>query len=92
MAVTEYLRARLRGTCRQFHKKERTLKALKRKALDKNPDEFYFKMVRTRLKVGLLGVICALTRWQHPVCVYTCIIYVIQCFVWVVLGESGVLH
>ncbi|KAK2192494.1 hypothetical protein NP493_29g05003 [Ridgeia piscesae] len=35
---------------KQFHKKERTLKVLKRKALDKNPDEFYFKMVRTRLK------------------------------------------
>lgn len=37
----------------QFHKKERTLKALKRKALDKNPDEFYFKMVRTKLKNGV---------------------------------------
>ena len=41
---------------RQFHKKERTLKVLKRKALDKNPDEFYFKMVRTCLKVSLVDV------------------------------------
>lgn len=28
------------------------MKTLKRKALDKNPDEFYFKMVRTRLEVS----------------------------------------
>ena len=40
--------------CRDHQKKQSTLTALKRKALDKNPDEFYFKMVRTGLKVTLL--------------------------------------
>lgn len=36
-----------------YQRKQNTLKALKRKALDKNPDEFYFKMVRTRLEDGV---------------------------------------
>ncbi|CAH1799025.1 unnamed protein product [Owenia fusiformis] len=36
-----------------YQKKQRTIKALKRKALDKNPDEFYFKMIRTQLKDGV---------------------------------------
>ena len=34
-----------------FQRKKKTLKALKRKALDRNPDEFYFNMVNTRLEV-----------------------------------------
>ena len=51
-----FMSACLPHCCRQFHKKERTLKALKRKALDKNPDEFYFKMVRTGLKASLVHV------------------------------------
>ncbi|XP_063055279.1 probable U3 small nucleolar RNA-associated protein 11 [Engraulis encrasicolus] len=36
-----------------YHKKQNTLNALRKKALDKNPDEFYFKMVNTQLKDGL---------------------------------------
>ncbi|ELU03594.1 hypothetical protein CAPTEDRAFT_186148 [Capitella teleta] len=35
------------------HKKDATIKSLKRKALNKNPDEFYFKMVRSRLEDGV---------------------------------------
>jgi U3 small nucleolar RNA-associated protein 11 len=35
-----------------FHKKQEIKKVLMRKALDKNPDEFYFKMIRTRMKDG----------------------------------------
>lgn len=31
-----------------YHRKQNTIKALKRKALDKNPDEFYFNMVKTQ--------------------------------------------
>ena len=34
-----------------YHRKEKTLKALKKKALDKNPDEFYFNMVRSQTEV-----------------------------------------
>jgi len=36
---------------RDYHKKQNALRALQKKALDKNPDEFYFKMIRTQLKV-----------------------------------------
>lgn len=36
---------------RDYHKKQNALRALQKKALDKNPDEFYFKMINTRLKV-----------------------------------------
>jgi len=37
-----------------FHQKQAAKKALMRKALDKNPDEFYFKMIRTRMEVKSL--------------------------------------
>ncbi|XP_069478771.1 probable U3 small nucleolar RNA-associated protein 11 [Ambystoma mexicanum] len=36
-----------------FHKKRNTLNALRRKALEKNPDEFYFKMTSTKLQDGV---------------------------------------
>ncbi|XP_022529429.2 probable U3 small nucleolar RNA-associated protein 11 [Astyanax mexicanus] len=36
-----------------FHRKENTINALRRKAMDKNPDEFHFKMTRTQLKDGV---------------------------------------
>lgn len=36
-----------------YQRKQKTIKTLKRKALDKNPDEFYFKMVKTRLEDGV---------------------------------------
>uniref|UniRef100_A0A4W5MMP8 Probable U3 small nucleolar RNA-associated protein 11 n=1 Tax=Hucho hucho TaxID=62062 RepID=A0A4W5MMP8_9TELE len=36
-----------------YHKKQSTLAALRKKALDKNPDEFYFNMVSSQLKDGV---------------------------------------
>ncbi|KAK7319364.1 hypothetical protein RJT34_04084 [Clitoria ternatea] len=36
-----------------FHKKEDTLRRLREKASNRNPDEFYFKMVRTRTVNGV---------------------------------------
>ncbi|XP_042504054.1 probable U3 small nucleolar RNA-associated protein 11 [Macadamia integrifolia] len=36
-----------------YHQKEETLQKLKEKASFRNPDEFYFKMIRTRTKDGV---------------------------------------
>ncbi|KAM8997437.1 putative U3 small nucleolar RNA-associated protein 11 [Ara ararauna] len=36
-----------------YHKKQNALRALQKKALDKNPDEFYFKMICAELKDGV---------------------------------------
>ncbi|KFO86763.1 putative U3 small nucleolar RNA-associated protein 11, partial [Buceros rhinoceros silvestris] len=36
-----------------YHKKQNALRALQKKALDKNPDEFYFKMIRAGLQDGV---------------------------------------
>lgn len=41
-------------SCSDFHRKQNAIKSLKRKALDKNPDEFYFKMVKTKMEVRLI--------------------------------------
>ncbi len=38
---------------RDFHKKERAIKTLRRKAQDRNPDEFYFAMEKARTKDGV---------------------------------------
>ncbi|KAB5586362.1 hypothetical protein PHYPO_G00000720 [Pangasianodon hypophthalmus] len=35
-----------------YHRKQKTINALRKKALDKNPDEFYYKMINTQLKDG----------------------------------------
>jgi len=45
-----------------FHQKQAAKKALMKKALDKNPDEFYFKMIRTRMEV-ILSLICGSTMF-----------------------------
>ncbi|KAL4657576.1 putative U3 small nucleolar RNA-associated protein 11 [Arapaima gigas] len=36
-----------------FHKKQNTLTALRKKALQKNPDEFYFNMINSQLEDGV---------------------------------------
>lgn len=36
-----------------YRKKQNALRALQKKALDKNPDEFYFKMIHTQLRVRI---------------------------------------
>ncbi|XP_057690684.1 probable U3 small nucleolar RNA-associated protein 11 [Corythoichthys intestinalis] len=36
-----------------YHKKQNTLLALRKKALEKNPDEFYFNMINSQLKDGV---------------------------------------
>jgi len=38
---------------RDYHRKEKVIKTLKRKARDKNPDEFYFKMINSKTKDGV---------------------------------------
>ncbi|KAF7727494.1 UTP11-like, U3 small nucleolar ribonucleoprotein [Apophysomyces ossiformis] len=38
---------------KDYHSKERRLKALREKALFRNPDEFYFKMISTQTKNGV---------------------------------------
>ncbi|XP_031553658.1 probable U3 small nucleolar RNA-associated protein 11 [Actinia tenebrosa] len=38
---------------RDYHKKQASLKTLKEKALNRNPDEFYFKMVNQKTKDGV---------------------------------------
>lgn len=38
---------------KDFHKKENTLKALRRKAEERNPDEFYFAMEKARTRDGV---------------------------------------
>ncbi|NXP75406.1 UTP11 protein, partial [Ramphastos sulfuratus] len=38
---------------RDYHKKQNALRALQKKALDKNPDEFYFKMIHSQLQDGV---------------------------------------
>ncbi|XP_029359310.1 putative U3 small nucleolar RNA-associated protein 11 isoform X3 [Echeneis naucrates] len=36
-----------------YHKKQNTLAALRKKALEKNPDEFYFNMINSQLQDGV---------------------------------------
>lgn len=38
---------------KDYHKKQNRLKALKEKALNRNPDEFYFKMINNKTKDGV---------------------------------------
>ena len=35
-----------------YRKKQEYLRALRKKALEKNPDEFYYKMTRVKLQVS----------------------------------------
>lgn len=36
-----------------YHRKQNTLSALRKKALEKNPDEFYYKMISSKLQDGV---------------------------------------
>ncbi len=50
---------------KDYHSKQDRLKTLKRKAEERNPDEFYFKMNKTKTKVGRRGGArtCAWGMW-----------------------------
>lgn len=41
---------------RNFHSKEKRINELKKKAANKNPDEFYFKMVKTKTDKGIHNI------------------------------------
>lgn len=39
-----------------YHRKQNTLSALRKKALEKNPDEFYYKMISSQLQVKVASL------------------------------------
>jgi len=44
---------------KDFHRKEKTIKSLRKKAEERNPDEFYFAMEKARTKGGVHIARCA---------------------------------
>ena len=53
-----------------FHRKEKALEALQRKAEERNPDEFYFGMEHARTRGGVhvkrFVLTILSTCWHHP--------------------------
>ncbi|KAL0919736.1 hypothetical protein M5K25_011853 [Dendrobium thyrsiflorum] len=50
---------------KSFHKKEETLRILREKAMSRNPDEFYFKMISSRVVDGVHKPKSQANKYSH---------------------------
>ncbi|PKU64244.1 probable U3 small nucleolar RNA-associated protein 11 [Dendrobium catenatum] len=50
---------------KSFHKKEETLRILREKAMSRNPDEFYFKMISSRVVDGVHRPKSQANKYSH---------------------------
>lgn len=50
---------------KSFHKKEETLRILRQKAMSRNPDEFYFKMINSRVIDGVHRAKNQTNKYSH---------------------------
>ncbi|MBN3297696.1 UTP11 protein, partial [Amia calva] len=50
-----------------YHKKQNTINALRKRALEKNPDEFYFNMTSTQLQANVIHVSVSLQDGVHVI-------------------------
>ena len=64
-----------------FHKKEEALRRLRRKAEERNPDEFYFAMQGAQTRQGVHAKRCAAVTPCATPCLYRCLLHVAVVFV-----------